>query len=182
LSGASDAKLPLASRGQQQTASAPTRSRCRSQQVVGDPHPKPHGRQHLMMWLRAASLRAFELGTPGPMRHRLNTRVLTGEKLATAGLWQHDYLGEHESIDEVGERQALLDDDGDVIAVVEITRVETHRFVDVPWEFADAEGEDFRSIEHWCDGRASYYAQQGIEIDDDTRVVCVWFRVIDRAE
>ena len=134
------------------------------------------------MWARADGLRAFELGTPGLMRQRLNKRVLIGQKVATAGLWQQDYMDEHESIEEVGERQALLDDDGDVIAVVEITRVETHRFVDVPWEFANAEGEDFRSIEHWRDGHTSYYAQQGIEIDDDTLVVCVWFRLIDRSE
>jgi uncharacterized protein YhfF len=121
-----------------------------------------------MTWARAGGLRAFELGTPGPMRHRLNARVLKGEKVATAGLWQQDYLDEHESIDEAGERQALLDDDGDVVAVVEVTRAETHRFVDVPWEFADAEGEDFRSIQHWHDGHTSYYAQQGIEIREDT--------------
>jgi uncharacterized protein YhfF len=134
------------------------------------------------MWPRTNGLRAFELGTPGPMRDNLNTRVLEGRKIATAGLWQHDYLDEHEALDEVGERQALLDDDGNVVALVEITRVETHRFGDVPWEFAEAEGEDFRSIEHWRDGHRSYYARQGIEVDEDTLVVCVWFRVIDRSE
>jgi uncharacterized protein YhfF len=134
------------------------------------------------MWPRASGLRGFELGTPGPMRDNLNTRVLEGRKIATAGLWQHDYLDEHEALDEVGEWQALLDDDGNVVALVEITRVETHRFGDVPWEFAEAEGEDFRSSEHWRDGHRSYYARQGIAINEDTLVVCVWFRVIDRHE
>jgi uncharacterized protein YhfF len=136
----------------------------------------------VLVWARAKGLRAFELGTRGPMRQRLNTRVLEGEKVATAGLWQHDYLDEHEAIDEVGERQALLDDNGNVVAIVEITRVEKHRFVDVPWEFADAEGEDFRSIEHWREGHTSYYAQQGIEIGEDTLFVCVWFRLVDQTE
>jgi uncharacterized protein YhfF len=131
------------------------------------------------MWPRVEGLRALELGTPGPMRQRLNTRVLEGAEIATAGLWQQDYLDEHESIDEVGELQALLDDDGNAIATVEITRVETHRFDDVPWEFADAEGEDFRSIEHWRDGHASYYARRGLEIGKETLVVCVWFRLFD---
>lgn len=111
------------------------------------------------------------------MRERLNALVLEGTKVATAGLWQQDYLDEDEPIDEVGERQALLDDDGNVIAVVEITRVETHRFSDVPWDFADAEGEGFRSIEHWREGHASYYAAQGVEIDEGSLVVCVWFRL-----
>lgn len=73
----------------------------------------------------------------------------------------------------------FLDDDGNAIAIVEITRAETHRFDDVPWEFADAGGEDFRSIEHWRDGHASYYARRGIEIGKETLVVCVWFRLFD---
>jgi uncharacterized protein YhfF len=136
----------------------------------------------MTVWPRAHGLRAFDLGTPGPMRDRLNTRVIQGTKVATAGLWQQDYLDEGESIEEVGERQALLDDDGNVIAIVEVTRVETHRFAEVPWEFADAEGEDFRSIEHWREGHTSYYAEQGIEVDEGSLVVCVWFRLSDRAE
>jgi uncharacterized protein YhfF len=116
------------------------------------------------------------------MRDRLNRRVIQGTKVATAGLWQQDYLDEGESIEGVGERQALLDDDGNVIAIVEVTRVETHRFAEVPLEFADAEGEDFQSIEHWREGHTSYYAEQGIEVDEGSLVVCVWFRLSDRAE
>jgi uncharacterized protein YhfF len=108
--------------------------------------------------------------------------VIQGTKVATAGLWQQDYLDEGESIEEVGERQSLLDDDGNVIAIVEVTRVERHRFVEVPWEFADAEGEDFQSIEHWREGHTSYFAEQGIEVDEGSLVVCVWFRLSDRAE
>ena len=115
------------------------------------------------------------------MRHRLNSRVLEGRKVATAGLWHQDYLDEGEPIEEVGERQALLGEGEEVIAIVEITRVETHCFADVPWEFADAEGEDFRSIEHWREGHRSYYAAQGIEIGDDSRVICVWFRLVCRS-
>jgi uncharacterized protein YhfF len=115
------------------------------------------------------------------MRDRLNTRVLEGKKVATGGLLQQDYLDEEEPIESVGERQALIDDDGNTIAVVEITRVETYRFADVPWEFAYAEGEDFQSIEHWREGHASYYAAQGIEVDDNTLFVCNWFRLVDRA-
>jgi len=115
------------------------------------------------------------------MRDRLNARVLQSTKIATAGLWQQDYVDQGESIEEVGERKAVVDDDGNVIAIVEITRVETHAFADVPREFADAEGEDFQSIEHWRQGHISYYAGQGIEIDEGSLVVCVWFRLSDRA-
>jgi len=64
-------------------------------------------------------------------------------------------------------------------AVVEITRVEVHRFADVPWEFALAEGEGFRDIEHLRDGHRSYYSQEGVVVDDDDIMICVWIQVIE---
>ncbi len=131
------------------------------------------------MWPRAEGLRAFSFGDPGPMRQRLTALALLGTKVATAGLWRQDYVDEGEAVEVVGERQALLGDDGQVAGVIEITRVETYRFGDVPWEFADAEGEGFRSIEHWREGHLSYYAKRDIDVDDTTSVVCVWFRLVD---
>ncbi len=131
-----------------------------------------------MMWPRTAGLRTFSFGDPGPMRRRLTGLALPGTKIATAGLLEQDYLDEGETIEFVGERQALLGADDQVAAILEITRVETYRFTDVPWEFAHAEGEGFRSIEHWRDGHRSFYATQGVEVDDRTSFVCIWFRVV----
>ena len=131
------------------------------------------------MWPRAEGLRAFSFGDPGPMRQRLTALALLGTKVATAGLWQQDYADEGEAVEVVGERQALLGDDGQVEGIIEITRVETYRFGDVPWEFADAEGEGFRSIEHWRRGHLSYYSKRNIDVDDTTPVVCVWFRLVE---
>ena len=131
------------------------------------------------MWPRNQSLRAFSFGDPGPMRRRLTALALAGTKVATAGLLQQDYVHEDEAIEEIGERQALLGDDGQIAAIIEITRVEIHGFSDVPWEFADAEGEGFRSIEHWREGHRSYYAQRAIHVDDTTSFVCVWFDLVD---
>jgi uncharacterized protein YhfF len=132
------------------------------------------------MWPQVDGMRAFGLGTPGEMRDRLNALTLAGTKRATAGLWKHEYEPDGESVDEVGEHQVLLDSDDRALAVVEVTRVESHRFADVPWEFADAEGEGFQSIEDWRDGHRSFYAGQGVEVDDDDRVICVWMRVVAR--
>ena len=131
------------------------------------------------MWPRAEGLRAFSLGDPGSMRRQLTALALAGTKVATGGLWQQEYIDDGEMIEVVGERQALLGDDDQVVAIIEITRVEAHRFTDVPWDFAHAEGEGFRSIEHWRDGHRAYYASHGIDIDDDTSFVCVWFRIVD---
>lgn len=124
-------------------------------------------------------MRGFELGAKGEMQDRLNSLVLAGDKRATAGLWNEDYVGEDEAIDEVGERQALLDDDGKLIAILEVTRVEQVRFADVSWEFAQAEGEGFTSIDDWRDGHREFWTGEGIEVDDDTPVVCMWFEVVD---
>ena len=53
-----------------------------------------------------------------------------------------------------------------------------HLFGLVPWEFAEAEGEGFTSIEHWREAHRDFYAAEGIEVRDDDLVVCVWFRVL----
>jgi uncharacterized protein YhfF len=131
------------------------------------------------MWPRVEGLRAFSFGDAGPMRQRLTALALVGTKVATAGLLSHDYLDQHEKVDVVGERQALLGDDENVAAIVEVTRVEVHALLDVPWEFAQAEGEGFESVEDWRSGHTSYYAAQGIPIDSDSQFVCVWFRIVE---
>jgi uncharacterized protein YhfF len=112
------------------------------------------------------------------MRDRLNALVLSGTKTATAGLWLAEYEPEGEDIDRVGERQVVLDSSGAPAALVEITRVERYRFRDVPWDFALAEGEGFKSIEDWRQGHVSYYAGQGFSIQDDDLTVCVWLRMV----
>jgi len=57
--------------------------------------------------------------------------------------------------------------------------VDRVRFIDVTWEFAQAEGEGFTSVDDWRAGHREYWTSEGIEIDDDTPVVCVWFEVVD---
>ncbi len=73
----------------------------------------------------------------------------------------------------------LLDSAGRPVAVIAITRVEEHRFIDVPWELARDEGEGFESIEDFRSGYRRYYAEAGTPITDDERVICTWFRVVE---
>ncbi|MFI7156452.1 ASCH domain-containing protein [Micromonospora sp. NBRC 110037] len=129
------------------------------------------------MWPRIGGLRALALGTPGELRTRLNTLVLSGVKTATAGLVQ-EYDDENEELEHVGERLVLVDDNDRFVAVVEVTGVEVVRFADVPWDFARAEGEGDRSIEEWREGHGAYWARQGTPVTDDTRIVCLRFRVV----
>ena len=132
-----------------------------------------------VMWPRVEGVRAFSLGDAGPMRRRLTALALAGTKVATGDLLQQEYVDQGEAVEVVGERQALVGVDDQVVAIVEVTRVEVHRFIDVPWEFARDEGEGFRSVQHWRDGHRSYFASHGIHVDDDTSFVCVWFRIVD---
>jgi uncharacterized protein YhfF len=126
------------------------------------------------MWPRVNELRTLGLGTPGEMRADLNSLVLEGTKTATAGLLA-EYEIEAEELERVGERLALVDDDDAPVGVVEVTAVSVVPFGQVPWEFADAEGEGFTSIEHWRDVHARFWADHGAGVDDDTEIVCVHF-------
>jgi uncharacterized protein YhfF len=112
------------------------------------------------------------------MRDRLTRAVLSGEKTATGDLLEHEYLLQDEPVETPGEIQVLLGNGGEVAAIVEVTRVDVHPFSEVPWEFARDEGEGFTSIDHWRAGHRSYYEQEGIEVSDDSKFVCVWFRVV----
>lgn len=134
------------------------------------------------MWPRVAGLRALELGTPGPLQDQLNALVVAGQKTATAGLLL-EYVQEDEQLEHVGERLALLDGDGLALRIVEVTRVEVLPFAEVSWEFAQAEGEGFTSIEHWRQAHRRFWNAQypSLRIDDDTEIVCVHLRVVPRS-
>ena len=131
-----------------------------------------------MTWGRVDGLRAMELGRPGESWQRLNDHVLHGEKRATAGLLTLDYEAEGEVLEEVGELLALVDDEGRQVATLRVTDVVVRRFADVSWDFAQAEGEGFTSVEHWRKGHRAYWSRDGVVVDDDTAVVCVQFELL----
>ena len=112
------------------------------------------------------------------MQNRLTRSALAGEKVATGALLQQEYLDQLEPAELPGERQVLRGSAGEIAAIVEVTRVETHRFIDVPWEFARDEGEGFTSIDHWRTGHRSFYESEGVIVSDDSLFVCVWFRIV----
>ena len=131
-----------------------------------------------VMWPRVEGMRALELGTPGAMRDRLNGLVLNGAKRATA-LRVIDYADDGEEMEQTGEHLALVDDAGDRLATVEVTEVGVHRFADVPWEFAQAEGEGFADIADWRSKHSAFWDKFGEAVVADTPIACIWFRVVD---
>lgn len=104
--------------------------------------------------------------------------VLSGAKTATAGLLELDYEAEDEPLEHVGEHLVLVDAEGSRAALLEVVRVEQVPFGAVSWEFAQAEGEGYRSVEHWREVHGRYWAQLGREVTDSSTVVCLTFRLL----
>ena len=128
------------------------------------------------MWLRVDGLRAFSLGSPGPMRGRLTALALNGNKVATGDLPQRENVNQAEDVERVGEVQVLLGPGWACSA----SRDHTSRYTSLrrrTWEFAHDEGEGSTSIEDWREGHRSYYEQERVIVSDDSLFVCVWFRI-----
>ena len=122
-------------------------------------------------------LRTLEIGTPGSMRQRLNQLILDGKKRATAELLM-EYVRENEELETEGELLALVDDDTQRIATVVVKEVETVPFIEVPWKFAQAEGEGDESLEEWREGHRRVWSAEGDAVEDQTPVVLICFEVV----
>src|SRR5262245_33214594 len=108
-------------------------------------------------------LRAIEFGTPGEMRRRLVDLVVNGNKRATAGL-RSEYEAEHEPLEHVGERLAVVDDDGRRVVTVRVLEVVVSRFRDVPDRFALAEAEGDLNAEDFRASHARYWSSVGTPV------------------
>jgi uncharacterized protein YhfF len=122
-------------------------------------------------------MRSLEIGTPGAMRQRLNQLILDGHKRATAGLLI-EYVRENEELESEGELLALVDDETRRIATVVVNEVETVPFIEVPWRFAQAEGEGHESLDEWREGHRRFWSAEGDTVDDQTPVVLIRFEVV----
>jgi uncharacterized protein YhfF len=116
------------------------------------------------------------------MRRRLTALVLAGQKTATAGLLVHDYERESEALEHVGEELVVVDADERPAAVIVVDSIETVPLARVGWEFADAEGEGFESIDEWRRGHEAYWKHEGVSVSDQTVIVCLRFHVVPDRE
>jgi len=123
-------------------------------------------------------LRGIEFGTKGEFRDELIALILDGKKRATAGTLEWDYRSNGEVIEYVGEKLAVLNNEGEHVATIQATRVEVVRFAEVPDEFALAEGEGDLSGDDFRNGHFRYWSRQGLKITDDTEIVLLYFDLI----
>jgi len=124
-------------------------------------------------------LRSIEFGNPGDSRDKLISLILDGNKRATAGTLEWDYVAENEPIEVVGEKLAVLDNQNRHVATIQVTRVEVKRFADVPDEFALAEAEGDLNGDEFRAGHLAFWSKLGLVITDETEIVLVYFDLIE---
>jgi len=123
-------------------------------------------------------MRTIEFGNPGESREKLISLILDGNKRATAGTLEWDYIAENEPIETVGEKLAVLDNENRHIATIQVTRVEVKRFAEVPTEFALAEAEGDLSGDDFRASHFDFWSKLGLDITDETEIVLVYFDLI----
>lgn len=123
------------------------------------------------------SLRSIEFGTPGKSRENLVNFIINGNKRATAGL-AADYEKEGEEVEFVGECLSMVDNDGKHVATLQVTRVDTTRFADVPDEFALAEAEGDLNAADFRASHMQYWTKVGETITDDTMINQIYFTLL----
>jgi uncharacterized protein YhfF len=124
-------------------------------------------------------MRTIEFGNPGESREKLISLILDGNKRATAGTLEWDYIAENEPIETVGEKLAVLNNENRHIATIQVTRVELKRFAEVPTEFALAEAEGDLSGDDFRASHFDFWSRLGLDIKDETEIVLVYFDLID---
>ena len=124
-------------------------------------------------------LRTIEFGNPGASRDKLISFILDGNKRATAGTLEWDYIAENEPIETVGEKLAVLDNHNQQVATLQVNRVEVKRFADVPDEFALAEAEGDLSGDDFRVSHFAFWSKLGLDIKDETEIVLVYFDLIE---
>jgi len=131
-------------------------------------------------------LRTAEFGFPGPLRDQLVAAILAGSKTTTSGLVEW-YDHDAESLPSVGERQAVIDSAGNVVAVIETTALRIIRLADVDLPHALGEGEGFTSVAEWrADHERFWHSAEtraaigdpDFAVHDDTLVVAEAFRLV----
>lgn len=129
-----------------------------------------------------------EYAFPGPLRDRLVAAILDGTKTATACLLE-ELRRDGEPLPRVGDLEAVVDSDGQVVCVTRLTDVQVVPLGDVTDDHAKREGEGFADAAAWRQGHERFWTsaqfiagmgEPAVRLDDDTEVVCLTFEVVER--
>ena len=123
--------------------------------------------------------RTIEFGNPGTSRDTILHFLFHGNKRATAGLLEHDYV-EGEPVEHVGEILVVVGNENEPLGKIQITRVEIVRFDEVSDEFALAEAEGDLSGDDFRKSHREFWEGCGYEVKPDSQVVCAYFELIEQ--
>ena len=134
-------------------------------------------------WGVKQDLRPAEFGPPGPLRDRLVSLILSGQKTATSSLVS-DYELEGEPLPRPGDLELLLDSSGRGVAVLETLAVRGVPLGEIPWSHVVAEGEGHVTLADWRRDHEKFWAANSPagQLDDSTAVVMQEFRVVEHLE
>ncbi|MFI8566742.1 ASCH domain-containing protein [Rhodococcus sp. NPDC078407] len=125
-----------------------------------------------------------EFAYPGPLRDALVAAVLSGAKTTTASLLVQ-YTDE--DLPSVGDRGAVVDSAGVVVAVIETTGVDVVALKDVSLQHALDEGEGYADVAQWRAGHERFWqsaeireelGDPGFTVTDHTQVVLERFVLV----
>jgi len=132
-----------------------------------------------MTFPRVNGLRTVEFGNPGESRDKLIALILDGNKRATAGTLEWDYVAENEPIETVGEELAVVDNENRHVATIKAARVEIKKFAEVTDEFALAEAEGDLSGNDFRASHFEFWSKLGLKITGDTEIVLMYFDLLE---
>ena len=133
-----------------------------------------------MAFERVDGYRTIEFGTPGVSRDTILNFLFNGNKRATAGLLEHDYIAEGEPIEHIGEILVVLGNKNEPLGKIQTKRVDIVRFDEVSDEFALAEAEGDLSGDDFRKSHREFWEGCGYEVKPETMVVCMYFDLIEK--
>jgi uncharacterized protein YhfF len=122
------------------------------------------------------------------LRDQLIEAILAGTKTSTTSL-KLEYEHQHVSLPRVGDRSALIDSQGQLVAVLETTSVRVVPLAEVDLAHARDEGEGYETVAQWRAVHESFFHSPELRAalggpdfttDDTTPVVLERFEVIHR--
>jgi len=132
-----------------------------------------------MAFERIDGHRTIEFGNPGTSRDTILHFLFHGNKRATAGLLENDYV-EGEPVEHVGEILVVVGNENEPLGKIQITRVDIVRFDEVSDEFALAEAEGDLSGDDFRKSHREFWEGCGYEVKPDSQVVCAYFELIEQ--
>lgn len=132
-------------------------------------------------------LPVLELAAPGPQRDEGVSAILAGTKTALTGLLAiYEHAGER--VPRAGDRFCVVDSQGLPAASIELTEVHTVPISRIDDDYAHAEGRGYGGAGDWRRAHEEFFTSDVVadalghvpEIDDDTPVVAIRFRLIQQ--